>query len=105
AQARGMPGFLRSRFARYAPVALDPRRTRWFPWTPALRRTADALLPAGPAAWTDLAACRLFDRWVARALSRGGADAVIACEISALATFREARRRGGRPFLRTASVP
>src|SRR4051812_6148260 len=23
---------------RYAPVPLDPRRTRWFPWTPALRR-------------------------------------------------------------------
>jgi glycosyltransferase involved in cell wall biosynthesis len=104
AQARRVPGFLRARFARYAPVALDPSRTRWFPWTPALRRAADALLPAGPAAWTDLAACRLFDRWVARRLSRGGADAVIACEISALATFREARRRGIATLLDAPSI-
>ncbi len=104
AQARAVPAPLRSRFARYAPVALDPRRTRWFPWTPALRRTGDALLPSGPAAWTDLAACRLFDLWVARSLSRIGADAVIACEISALATFREARRRRIATLLDAPSI-
>ncbi|HEX4494693.1 MAG TPA: glycosyltransferase family 4 protein [Thermoanaerobaculia bacterium] len=104
AQARRVPALLRSRFARYAPVALDPARTRWFPWTPALRRTADSLLPAGPAAWTDFAACRLFDRWVARGVGDSGADAVIACEISALATFREARRRGLATLLDAPSI-
>jgi glycosyltransferase involved in cell wall biosynthesis len=103
-QARRVPARLRSRFARYAPVPLDPRLTRWFPWTPALRRAGDSLLPAGGAARIDFAACRLFDRWVARGLSGSGADAVIACEISALATFREARRRGIATLLDAPSI-
>ena len=104
AQARRVPGFLRARFARYAPVPLDSARARWFPWTPGLRRAGDALLPAGLAAWNDLAACRRFDRRVARGLARSGAGAVIACEISALATFREARRRGIATLLDAPSI-
>jgi glycosyltransferase involved in cell wall biosynthesis len=104
AQARRVPARLRPRFARYAPVALDPGRARWFPWTPALRRLGDSLLPAGGAARADFAACRLFDRWAAGALARSGADAVIACEISALATFREARRRGIATLLDAPSI-
>jgi len=103
-QARRVPARLRSRFARYAPVPLDPGRTRWFPWTPALRRLGDTLLPAGGAARLDFAACRLFDRWVARGLNGSGAGAVIACEISALATFREARRRGIATLLDAPSI-
>ena len=106
-QARRVPALLRARFSRYAPVPLDPRRARWHPWTPALRRTGDALLPAGAAAWNDFAACRLFDRWVARGLRRSRRielDAVIACEISALATFRQARRRGIRTLLDAPSI-
>ncbi len=103
---RRAPAFLRARFARYAPVPLDPRRTRWFPWTPGLRRTGDALLPARLAAWTDFAACRLFDRWVARGLEARarGTAAVIACEISALVTFRAARRRGIATLLDAPSI-
>jgi glycosyltransferase involved in cell wall biosynthesis len=93
-----------SGYGRYAPVPLDRRRVRWFPWTPALRRLGDRLLPHGPAAWTDFAACRLFDRWVARGLARAAPDAVIACEISALATFREARRRGIAAILDAPSL-
>lgn len=104
AQVRRVPARLRARFARYAPVPLDPERTRWFPWTPALRRMGDALLPVRSAAWADFAACRLFDRWVARGLSGSGAGAVIACEISALATFREARRRGTATLLDAPSI-
>lgn len=103
-QARRVPARLRSRFARYAPVALDPGRTRWFPWTPGLRRLGDDLLPAGAAARIDFVACRLFDRWVARRLPGSGADAVIACEISALATFRQARRRGIATLLDAPSI-
>jgi glycosyltransferase involved in cell wall biosynthesis len=94
-QARRVPAGLRRRFARYAPVELDARRVRWFPHTPALRRLGDELLPAGAAAWTDLLACRMFDRWAAAGLARAGRlDAVIACEISALSTFRAARDMG-----------
>jgi glycosyltransferase involved in cell wall biosynthesis len=104
AQARRVPARLRSRFARYAPVPLDAERTRWFPWTPALRRLGDDRLPAGAAAWTDFAACRLFDRWVARGVGGSGADAVIACEISALATFREARGGGIATLLDAPSI-
>lgn len=97
-------GIPASGFGRYAPVPLDPRQARWFPWTPALRRAGDRLLPHTPAAWTDFAACRLFDRWAARRLARTVPDAVLACEISALATFREARQRGIATLLDAPSI-
>ena len=86
-----------SGFRRYGPVSLDPARTAWFPWTPALRRI-------GPRA--DFAACRLFDRWAARRLEKAGATAiaVIACEISALETFREAKRLGMVTLLDAPSI-
>jgi glycosyltransferase involved in cell wall biosynthesis len=104
AQARHVPVWLRRRFDRYAPVPLDPRRLRWFPATPALRRLGDALLPHGGAARVDLLACRLFDRWAAAGLAHAEADAVIACEISALATFRVARRLGIATILDAPSL-
>ena len=91
-------------YGRYTPVPLDPQRVRWFPWTPALRRIGGRLLPHGPAAWADFAACRLFDRWAARGLARTTPDAVVACEISALTAFREARRRGIATILDAASI-
>jgi len=37
AQAERLPAFLRRRFARYAPLPLDPRRVSWFPLTPGQR--------------------------------------------------------------------
>jgi glycosyltransferase involved in cell wall biosynthesis len=92
-QSRRLPAPLRRRLARYAALPLPPKQTRWFPATPALRRVGDALLPAVGAAWVDFAACRRFDRQVAARLP-AGIDAVVACEISALATFRAARARG-----------
>jgi glycosyltransferase involved in cell wall biosynthesis len=103
-QARRLPAWLRRRFARYAPVPLDPRRVRWFPAAPALRRLGDALLPPAGAAHVDLLACRLFDRWAAAGLAGAGVDAVIACEISALATFRAARRLGIATILDAPSL-
>ncbi len=36
--------------ARYAPVPLDPARTAWFPWTPALRRIGSPAPTSPPAA-------------------------------------------------------
>jgi glycosyltransferase involved in cell wall biosynthesis len=93
-QSRRVPAGLRRRLARYAPVPLARGQVRWFPWTPALRRVGEAVLPHAAAARADFLACRLFDRWAAAGLRRAGADAVIACEISALATFRTARRLG-----------
>ena len=103
-QAWRVPGFLRGTFARYAPIVLPPARARWFPWTPAIRRTGDSWLPSGGAAWTDFAACRLFDRWAARELAGIEAEAVIACEISALSIFRAARRRGMTTILDAPSI-
>lgn len=91
-------------FGRYTPVPLDPRRVRSAPWTPALRRAGDRLLPGKTAAWTDFAACRLFDRWAAQGLRRLRPDAVIACEISALETFRAARRLGITTILDAPSI-
>jgi glycosyltransferase involved in cell wall biosynthesis len=99
-QMERTPGILRRRLGRYEPVAIDPVRAVWHPQTPALRRLGDLLLPARGAAWVDLYACRRFDRWAARRLegSPNGANeipnAIVACEISALTTFRRARRQG-----------
>jgi len=104
AQAASLPAFLRRRFARYAPVPLAPQRVRWFPWTPALRRLGDALLPPRGAARLDFLACRLFDRRAAARLPDARADTVIACEISALDTFREARKLGMTVILDAPSI-
>lgn len=105
-QGRFVPRALWRRLVRYDPVPLPPERVRWVPWTPALRRLGDRLLPARWAAANDLRACRLFDRWAARRLARerGGVDAVIACEISALETFRTARRLGIATLLDAPSI-
>jgi glycosyltransferase involved in cell wall biosynthesis len=103
-QANRVPPALRRRFALYAPVAITPQLARWFPLAPSLRRLGDALLPHGGAARLDLLACRLFDRWAAAGLRRAAADAVIACEISALATFRAARRLGIATILDAPSL-
>ena len=105
-QGRFVPRSLWRRLVRYDAVSLPPERVRWAPWTPALRRLGDRLLPAPWAAANDLSACRRFDRWAARRLARerGGVDAVIACEISALETFRAARRLGIATFLDAPSI-
>lgn len=100
---RLVPRALWRRLVAYAPVPLDPARVRWAPWVPGLRRLGDRL-PGGAAREADFAVCRLFDRWVARRLPRAGASGVIACEISALATFRAARARGITTLLDAPSI-
>jgi glycosyltransferase involved in cell wall biosynthesis len=107
AQVARVPALLRRRLGRYEPVPIDPSRAVWHPQTPALRRLGDLLLPPRAAAWTDLYACRRFDGWAARRLGRrhgGGVDAVLACEISALSTFRQARRLGLTAILDAPSI-
>jgi len=104
AQMERAPALLRRRLGRYAPVPLDDGKVRWMPWTPALRRLGDALLPPEGAAWIDFAACRMFDRWAAVALPEARAGAVLACEISARETFREARRLGLKTLLDAPSI-
>ncbi len=101
---RHVPERLWRRLVRYAPLPLPEARVRWFPWIPALRRLGDLALTTRLAAWTDFLACRLFDRGVAARLRMGNADAVIACEISALATFRKARRLGMITILDAAAT-
>src|SRR4051794_35715631 len=87
---RWVPDRLWRRFVRYAPVLLPADLVRWAPWVPALRRLGDRL-PRRLRLWTDFLACRLFDRWAASRLRPGATDAVVACEISALSTFRKAK--------------
>lgn len=105
-QRRFVPHAIWQRLIQYAPVPLDPQRVRWAPWVPGLRRLGDRLLPQDAARRADFAACRLFDRWVARRLPRayGAISAVIACEISAETTFRAARERGMRTILDAPSI-
>jgi len=110
---RLVPRAVWRRLVAYAPVPLEPGRVRWAPWVPGLRRLGDRL-PGGAAREADFAACRLFDRWVARRLraarslppgqSSGRISAVIACEISALSTFRSARERGIVTLLDAPSI-
>lgn len=100
----GWPAPLRRRFLRYAPVDLPPGKVRWLAAIPALRRLGDLLLPGGANHWLDYFACRLFDQRVARALTKLRPDAVLACEISALTTFRRARRLGILTLLDAPSI-
>lgn len=92
-QGGWVPRSLWRHFVRYGPIDLPPKRAGWAPWVPALRRASDAL-PKAAATRVDYFACRAFDRWVARRLPRVTTDAVLACEISALETFRAAKSRG-----------
>lgn len=101
---RAVPRALWRRFIPYAPVPLDPDGVRWAPWVPALRRLGDRLLPMGAARRADFQVCRAFDRWVASRLPDAGADAVIACEISALDTFQAARGLGMTTILDAPSI-
>lgn len=98
-----LPAGVRSSL-RYAPVALPDACVRTVAWTPALRRAGDRLLPRAAASWTDFAACRGFDRWCARRIPWREIDAVVACEISARATFAAARRHGVKTILDAPSI-
>lgn len=102
--ARLFPRYLWRRLVRYEPVDLPDDRARWIAWVPALRRLAESALPAPLATRLDFEACRAFDRWTSRRLARTGFDAVIACEISALETFRAAKRAGRRALLDAPSL-
>jgi glycosyltransferase involved in cell wall biosynthesis len=100
---RLVPRSIWRRLIPYAPVPLAPDRVRWAPWVPGLRRATDRL-PRRLAQEADLAACRLFDGWVAQGLRRSGATAVLACEISALSTFRAAKALGMTTLLDAPSI-
>jgi glycosyltransferase involved in cell wall biosynthesis len=69
-----------------------------------LRRLGDLLLPAKAARRADFFACRSFDRWAARRLAAAGAEAVIACEISARDSFEHARQLGMMAILDAPSI-
>jgi glycosyltransferase involved in cell wall biosynthesis len=100
-----VPGSVWRRFIRYAPVLLPEDRVRWHPATPALRRIGDTILPLALAQWVDFWACRQFDRWAASRLPKlRPVDAVIACEVSALSTFRTANRLGITRILDAPSI-
>lgn len=92
-QQRGITGWMARRAHRYAPVDLPDERARWLPVAVVLRRLGRAL-PVRAEQVVDFAACRAFDRQVAGDVGRAGAGAVLACEISALETFRTAKRLG-----------
>lgn len=106
-QGRFVPRPLWRRLIRYGPVALPARLTRWAPAAPALRQIGHRL-PEALGREIDFAACRIFDRQVARRLARlpptERPDAVLACEISALNTFEVARRLGIRTWLDAPSI-
>ena len=100
---RSIWAWIGRRLHRYAPVELPLGRSRWLPLAVAVRRLGRAT-PAGIERWIDFAACRAFDWQVANGLERAGASAVMACEISALATFRAAKGVGMKSILDAASV-
>ena len=102
-QQRSIPGWIRHRLHRYAPVDLPDGRARWLPAAVVLRRLGRAM-PTGIEQSLDFLACRVFDRQVAGHLGSAGAAAVVACEISALDTFRAAKKLGMTTILDAASV-
>jgi len=98
-----IPAWIRRRLRRYSPVDLPDARARWLPVAVVLRRLGRAM-PQGVEQAIDFLACRAFDWQVAGKLGRSGASAVLACEISALDTFRAAKKLGMKTILDAASV-
>ncbi len=91
------------RFVRYAAVDLPEGKCRAATWVPGVRQVGNRL-PRGVGAQVDLWACRAFDRWVAKRIDEAEAGAVLACEISALTTFRAAGLRGLVTLLDAPSI-
>jgi glycosyltransferase involved in cell wall biosynthesis len=102
-QLRFLPGWIRRRVHGYAPVPLPEAKARWLPVAVALRRVGRAM-PVRVEQAIDFFACRAFDRQLAGQLARVDACAVVACEISALDTFRAAKERGMATILDAPSV-
>jgi glycosyltransferase involved in cell wall biosynthesis len=102
-QQSSIPGWLRRHMHRYAPVDLTDEQARWLPVAVALRRVGRRM-PVDVEQAIDFLACRAFDWQVARELGRSRASAVMACEISALDTFRAAKKLGMKTILDAASV-
>ena len=104
-QVRRVPALLRRRLARYAPVPLDPGTGALVPLDPGAAPPGDALLPPRPRLerLRRLPAVRPLGG--AAAAADAGADAVIACEISALATFRAGPAAGDHDPPRRAVDP
>ena len=100
---QSVPEWLRRRLHRYAPVDLPDERTRWHPVAVALRRVG-RVMPVSVEQAIDFVACRAFDWQVAARIAGSGASAVVACEISALDTFRTAKAKGMKTILDAASV-
>jgi len=98
-----IPRALRRRLHRYGAIDIADERARWLPIAVVLRRLS-LLLPQRAAQLVDFIACRLFDRHAARGLAGAGASIVVCCEISALETFRAAKRLGMTTVLDAASV-
>jgi glycosyltransferase involved in cell wall biosynthesis len=103
-QQKWIPEALRSRFIRYAPVDIPDELSRWLPVAVALRKLGQASQLRRIEQPLDFVACRAFDKQVAKHLEATGASAVIACEISALDTFRVAKRLGIKTILDAPSV-
>jgi glycosyltransferase involved in cell wall biosynthesis len=98
-----LPQWARQRVSRYAFLDLPDERARWLPVAAVLRRIGRGTTPGVERA-IDFLACRAFDWQVAEQLPRAAATGVVACEISALDTFREAKSRGMTTILDAASV-
>lgn len=94
-----IPRVLRNGLIRYASIEVPNEVARWLPLAVALRRLGRLLPHRLSERCLDFAACRLFDKQVASALEANGATTVIACEISALNTFRAAKRLGIKTIL------
>lgn len=103
-QQAWIPRRWRERYIRYAPIAIPEGRARWLPIAVSLRRLGRLSRTKWIEQPIDFLACRAFDRQVARRLEATGARAVIACEISALETFRLAKRLGMCTILDAPSV-
>lgn len=102
-QLAPLPTWVRRRLPPYVPVDVADAHARWQPLAVALRRVGRGL-PRGAEQAIDFLACRAFDRRIAHLVKRNGARAVVACEISALETFRAAKKLGMTTILDAPSV-
>lgn len=98
-----LPSRLWRRVAAHAAVDLPAPLAESAPWVPVMRRVA-GLFPSWVEGAIDFLACRAFDVWVAHRSVRRSANAVMACEVSARATFAAAKRRGWLTILDASAL-
>lgn len=102
--SRLVPEGIWERFVRYTPLDIPDDLCRWLPAPVIIRNLSRRFIQGNATLSMDFLACRIFDRQVASSMHLVKAEAVSACEISALNIFQKAKALGWKTILDAPQV-